>query len=128
MARRTRFIAGILAFLALTFSIAESVWASTCAPGMEMDVPAEMASHEGADESHMAERSVEGERGDDDEESRDCPFGDHAAVQTCVGALSLPAVASVFFIPSLEDAAGVFTLQTQSDLLLESALYRPPRA
>lgn len=125
MARRTRFIAGILASLALTFSFAESVWASTCAPGMEMDAPAEMACHEGAGESQMPERPGGGEDG---EEPGDCPFGPHATVQSCVGALSLPAVATVLFAPSLEDAAGVFIPQTQSDLLLQSALYRPPRA
>lgn len=129
MTRRTRFIAGIFAFLALTFSFSESVWASTCAPSMEMGASAEVASGEPADASQcMPERQDEREHGEHGEESRDCPFGSPAAVQTCSGVASLPAQASTFFSPSFEGAASVFTLETQGDLLLESALFRPPRA
>lgn len=125
MTRRTRLIAGIFAFLALTFSFGESVWASTCAPAVDMGSDATAASSEAP---AMSDSMPDQDSQRQSEDERPCPFGSPAAVQACTGVVSLPAQVAVFFAPSFEGAPSVFTLETQSDLLMENALFRPPRA
>lgn len=131
MDRRLRTTAGILALLSLTLSVAESVWASTCEPGMRMESPAAVVPSSG---EHAPGRPHVGTAHDDIDEGRHasddgrpCPFGSPAAAQACAGVASLPARAMTPFASWFQGAAGVFSLETQNDLLLESALFHPPR-
>lgn len=133
MNRRTRFVAGILAFLALTFSFAESVWASTCIPGMQMDTSATMVAGETPEAMDcmsdcMSDQRQEREGDDRSEGERNCPFGSPIAAQACAGIVLLPTRTSDLLAPSFEGAGSVFTLEAYHDLLLDSMLFRPPRA
>lgn len=128
MTRRTRCIAGLCALLALTFSFAESVWASTCA----MPMAGGMAEiHETATEipsgTHCAaHRGYETEH--DAPGDRPCPFSSGVAAQACAGVVSLPASSAALPAVASEAVDAPFTLEERPDLLLEAFLFRPPRA
>jgi hypothetical protein len=130
MQRRTRRIAGCLALLTMTAFLVESVWASTCAPGMDMSDPA-MAADDHAprppDDCMHGWKGHGTNEGDADEE-RPCPFGHAASAQTCAGIATIPARALAALAPSPEGATGVFLELTKRDLLLGAALFHPPRS
>ena len=123
MIRLTRIIAGIATLLALTFSFTESAWASTCVPVMTGDQvvvvapEAPVGTHCAPGESHPSER---------DDGERDCPSP--TLSQACGGVVSLPSHSSLLFAPSSEGAGAIIVPDSERDLLLESALFRPPRA
>lgn len=126
MRRRTRLTAGIFALVAMTFSLAETAWASACAP-MEMnavssEAQGEVSAHESAsDPLHQHEREDSGDG------ERRCPFSP-AAAQACAGAASLPTHAVDGLAPAPERARAVFFDLTQQDTILQESLFRPPRA
>lgn len=122
MERRTRYIAGLLTFVALTFSLAEGVWASTCALEMGMSAP---TSH-GMPAGHDCLTGHPGER--DRPDVPDCPFGPVSAAQGCVAAASLPAASVVEIALSPESTSLAPTTETERQLLLGSALFHPPKA
>lgn len=132
MNRRTRRFAGTFAFLAMTLFLVESVWASTCAPGMDMGMegPAMAIGDETPPPvDECIHRWTGHDAGDDDaDDERPCPFGVAAAAQACTGIASLPARAVAAFAPSPEGAITVFIELSERDLLLEAALFRPPRS
>ena len=124
--QRSRRIAAVFALVALTLSVAESVWASTCAPMSASPVLAATASGSphaadcpGGDTGAGAERPGG--------EEPPCPF---APVVTpgCVAAASLPASSAVPGPPALEAEDREPSAAAASDLLLGAALFRPPRA
>lgn len=111
----------------MSVSLAETAWASTCSPAMDMHrsdatvadgVPAHVAMVGSPDD-----REDEGSG----EDERRCPFTP-AAAQACTGVALLPAqaVADVGF--SIEHAAAMFVEPIEHDLLFSNALFRPPRA
>lgn len=126
MTRRTRRISGIFAALALTLSFAETVWASTCAPGMDMPSSA-MAM---GDESPIEHECMPGsaERRNESEDGRHCPFGPVATTQACAGLASLPANTLALDAPSPEGAARLVFDETQHDLFFGTPLFHPPRS
>lgn len=129
MKLRTRRIAGALALLATTLFLVESVWASTCAPGMDMADPA-MAIGDVAPPpaNHCLHGwKVHGTDEEDADDRRPCPFGPADSAQACAGIASLPARASVALAPSPEGAIGVFAELTERDLLLGAVPFHPPR-
>ena len=132
MRRATRVSAGILALVAMTFALAETVLASTCPPGMAMeamDAPAAASqadSAHGADMARGATQGSEREPGGDDEPR--CPLGPLAATQGCAGVASLPGHSAEAPAPSGEYGSSVFSEKTQQDLLSADALFHPPRA
>lgn len=126
MKRRTRLIAGIFALVAMTSALAETLLASTCTPGMDMQAPAAAAAEAPAEDCPMV--ASHGGDGEQDENERHCPFAPAAATQGCTGVASLPSHAIPHLAPSLEGLVGVFVEQTGHNLLLGSALFRPPRA
>lgn len=130
MRRRTRRIAGTLALAAMTLFLVESVWASTCAPGMDMDdramTLADQVPPPADDCAHGWKGHGTGEEDADD--GRACPFGPAAAAQACAGVASLPARAGAALATSPEGATSVFIELTERDLLLGAALFHPPRA
>lgn len=127
MRRRTRLIAGFFALVAMTFSFAETAWASTCAPVMDMGASSSAAAEHvpAQDCMHGALHSGEGETGGQDEAP--CPFTP-AAGQTCTGAATLPTHVMAAVAPSVEGASLLLIEATRHDLLLRNALFRPPRA
>lgn len=125
MRRRTRLIAGIFALVAMTFALAETVLASTCAPAMEMQTIEAEAPEAPADDCMLG---ASHDRGEDGDKERHCPFGPAATAQGCAGVASLPAHAVDQIAPSPEGVVAVFVEQTEHDLLLGNALFRPPRA
>lgn len=129
MKRRIRFLAGILSLLALTFSFAEAVRASTCAPVTTMagDVMTISSGNVSGPDCHVFGEARHGEP-DREEGERYCPFGSAMTAQSCTGAASMPAHSSALLAPSFEEAAAGFALEARRDLLLESTLFRPPRA
>ena len=126
MRRRTRWIAGLFAFVAMTLSVAETVWASTCAPMADMREPA--ASAQNAPTEHSGMPGMPGEPGTEGGEEAECPFSPATTAQGCSGAASLPAQAIGALAPAPERIAGVRTATTRQDPLLETALFHPPRA
>ena len=131
MRRRTRVIAGIFGLVAMTSALAETVAASTCAPGMDMEAM-DMQTASKADAGHDSDMApgathgTERETGGDDEPR--CPLGPLAATQGCAGVASLPGHSAEAPAPSAEDAASLFSEKTQQDLLSADALFHPPRA
>lgn len=123
MTRLTRIIAGIATLLALTFSFTESVWASTCVPVMTGDEvvvvapEAPVGTHCAPGESHPSDR---------DDGERDCTSP--VVTQACGGVVSLPSHSSLLFAPSSEGAGAMVAADSERDLLMERALFRPPRA
>lgn len=129
MTRRTRLTGALLALLALILSFGETVWASTCASATPMPAVATAASHETSTAPRHGHDHDEGhERGDPCETSGDCPVGSSLAAQACAGVASLPARVSSLSASSWERLAGVVVSKARPDLLLPSALFRPPRA
>ena len=125
MRRRTRLIAGTFALVAMTSALAETVLASTCVPVMQMQTAGATAPQAPADDCMLG---ASHDRDPDGENERQCPFGPAAAAQGCAGVASLPAYAVNEIAPSPEGVVGVFLEQTEHDLLLGKALFRPPRA
>lgn len=129
MNRRVRSVAGLLALLAFTFSFSETVWASTCIPGMRMDDSTLMS--EGA-APEPVEHSPTGmdERGDSPggDNERPCPFTSALAAQACAGLSSMPAPTTEPSAPAAEVVSVGSTVATLPELLLEITLFRPPRA
>lgn len=127
MNQRTRLIAGIFALVAMTFSLVETVGASTCAPSTDMH-----ASDAGAAEQVQMHPCLEAglpdlEREDGREDAGDCPFS-QAAAQACAGLTSLPAHTVDGIAPLTASATAIIADSTQYDLLLRNDLFRPPRA
>jgi len=128
MTRRLRPAAGTFALLAMTFSLAENVLASTCAPMPQM-APTSMASA-GAPVADDCMVAVHGhERGDPGSEGqRHCPFGPAAASAGCTAAASLRASSTQVDGASSEATAAIPFDDLQQDLLLPTTLFHPPRA
>jgi hypothetical protein len=115
--------------LALTFSFSEAVWASTCLPGMPMADSAPMPEGATPEPSESIPMGMHGEhdpRGGDD--NPPCPFDSPLAAQACAGVSSMPAAWPDPSAPAAELASDGFTVAALHDLLLEIALFRPPRA
>ena len=122
--QRSRRIAAVFALVALTLSLAETVWASTCAPmSASPAVAAQEAGHSG--DCPGSEHSEPSEQRGGDEPH--CPF---APVVTagCVAAASLPTSTSLAAPPAVEGEVAEPTAAAAADLLLGTALFRPPRA
>lgn len=122
MNRRIRSVAGLLALLGLTVSFSEAVWASTCLPGMSMGDSVVMP---GASTPLGMHEERDSRGGDDD---RPCPFSSPLAAQTCAGVSSMPAPSIEPSAPAAEVDSVGFTVAALHELLLEIALFRPPRA
>lgn len=119
-------MAGIFAFVAMTFSFAETAWASTCAP-MEMGVVSPATADHVPPHDCMLGVLHEGQGESSGEDERPCPFSPVGA-QMCAGVASLPAHAVHGLAPSPECASAVHFELEQHDLLLKEALFHPPRA
>lgn len=126
MRTRIRTLAGIVALVALTFSVAETVWASMCGPAMGMADSA-MVLDQGSSTDHHGVPDAPGEREPGGTES-DCPFAPASLVQGCAASASLPAQVAGAPVPSPDAVASVFNDAMQQDLLLNTALFHPPRA
>lgn len=126
MPRSYRRLAGLLAFLALTLSFTEAVWASTCAMPLSS---VEMAM-EGSSEDAPRAMHCDG-HGDDSGDPHDdasCPFDSAGAAQTCAGVASIPSTSATLAAGSTSGASAVFPVETRIRLLFEASLFRPPRA
>lgn len=119
-------MAGMFAFVAMTFSFAETAWASTCAP-MEVGLVSSATAEQVPAHDCMLGALHEGEGESSDEDERPCPFSPVGA-QMCAGVASLPAHAAHGLAPSPECASAVDSELEQHDLLLKEALFHPPRA
>lgn len=126
MRRRTRLVAGIFAMVAMTLSFAETAWASTCGP-MEMGVVSPATADQVPAHDCLLGALHEGEREGSGDDERPCPFSPVGA-QMCAGVASLPAHAVHGLAPSPESVSAVHFELEQHDLLLEEALFHPPRA
>jgi hypothetical protein len=130
MKPRTHRIGATLALAAMTLFLVETVWASTCAPGMDMSDPAMAMDDHG---SPPADDCMHGWKGhatneEDGDDDRPCPFGHAASAQTCAGIATMPARAMAALAPSPEGVIDVSLELTKRDLLLGAALFHPPRA
>lgn len=122
-------MAGTLALVALTLFVVESVWASTCAPGMDMeDVAMAVADEAPPPHDCMHGWNGHGDGDEDADDERPCPFGPVASAQACVGIASLPARAVAAFASPPVGSTSVFVELTEHDLLLEAVPFHPPRA
>lgn len=128
MKRRTRFFAGLFAFVAMTAALAEGVVASACASGMQMNDAAmalsEGMSHGGDCIIELAER---GERNDLPDDGRHCPFAPVASTQGCLAVVSFPASGFRMAESSADAGSRIVFDDEQHHLLLETALFHPPR-
>lgn len=127
MRNRVRLWTALLALLALSLSVVEGVWASTCMVDGGAPHPSAHEQASGPHAAHSHDQSsapADGERSPSD--SPACPFAT-AMTGGCV-VVSLPgertevpalAAADHFSVPSLSDRA--------VDLLLASPLFRPPQ-
>lgn len=125
MIRRLRFLSGILALVAMSFSMGQGLRAATCASmdpaggaAISVHVPDATAEQQSSP-SHHGE--THGENGGE------CPFAPVASAGGCVSAAVVAAVieSPPAFIRPLEP---VIASGSHSELLLEISLFRPPRA
>ncbi len=127
MKRRPRVIAGCLTLMALTFSVAQTMVASTCAPEAvsETFAAAETGPAPGSDCPLMGPHDP-GPDGDETD-GRHCPFAP-AAAETCsaIPLMASPSVVVTFDQPMT--VPGDIWLPTGVDLPFEKSLFRPPRA
>jgi hypothetical protein len=129
MVRRVRFLAGIVASLAMTASFTQAVWASMCAPAMQMPASVATAPEEAPMERHCGHDAPGGGTQDDaKDDSGHCPFDSPAAAQSCAGVASLPAPVLILSAGSFQGVVSTFRADHQRDLLLQKTLFRPPRA
>lgn len=122
--RPHRTIGAALTFLALTLSLAETVWASTCAP-MAAGSAAASAVHATQPESDCpaATQAEDGRSG----EGAHCPFSPVVG-HDCAAAASIAAQPSFATPLSLEFALTGASPARERDGLFGAALFRPPRA
>jgi hypothetical protein len=129
MNRRLRFLAALLALFALSAYVGESVWASTCPPGMatpattDGDLP-EPGAHAGM---HHGSAPASGDADPPRPDAPPCPLGMAGAGSSCVAA-PLPAAATAMAQAALAHAATPLFLDSTHDRLLVAAHFRPPRA
>lgn len=125
MRLRKRLIPASFALLAMTLSMAETVWAATCLPGMDsgMVAAAPDVTDPGQHAQHMPDMPHDQQGSDDD---RPCPL-DPGAVQGCASGPSLPAHSAEAPAPRADGAVSVFSDRSRQDHLSSSALFRPPR-
>ena len=123
---RTRMIAGLFGLMAMTFSLAEMAWASTCPPDMAADAASVSVDLAPTDAPATA-MPHGGDHGDREQGDRECPFGPIASAG-CAGAAPLPTQAAKAPAPSPDGAAILFDSETRHDLLFGNTLFRPPRA
>lgn len=122
--RTRRTLGAVLTLLALTLSLAETVWASTCAP-MGMD-PVTAAVEHGTQPDSDCHGQSHGEQDGADPESQ-CPFSP-AVTQGCAAAASLPTHPPLAQVPSLETAVLEPTPAHATETLIGATHFRPPRA
>jgi hypothetical protein len=131
MKLQLRSFAALLALIALSIFLVESVWASTCMPGMGMGA-GEMVSVGGAAPQADCPDVMTESRAEDSGTQRNhsgaphCPFA--SAAGSCAVAATLPAHAPETLVPSPEGALLTISPDYMRDLLLVSALFHPPRA
>lgn len=129
MASRTRALAALIALIALTFSFAESVWASSCMPAMEMSgTPGDATdTPDGCMVGMPSYPDEPGDRAPDRPDVPHCPFAPLSTSGTCVVAASLPApMPPALGAPPEGELLTPFLHQTR-DLLLVAVLFHPPR-
>lgn len=85
-------------------------------PAGEVPSDRHCATHQGHDTKH------------DGSDDLPCPFASGLAAQACAGVASLPATTSVLPAAASEAVEGVFMIESHPGLLLETSLFRPPRA
>lgn len=135
-----RTFSALLALTALTFSFAEMVAASTCAPMSMMDggsttdavTMMDAMMDDGVAASDAAPGAMDcpfmtAHEGDDEKDGRHCPFGP-ALGQGCAGAPSLPALILDVSPTPAQPASRISLDEIHPHLLLAQALFRPPRA
>lgn len=124
---KLRPIAAALTLIALTFSFAEGVWASTCMPEMAMDG---MSAESGFDGHAVGMNGYPGAADDPSEPEQEppCPFAPVSIAGACIVAASLPATSPIEISPSFEGALLTDDREHARDLLLTTALFHPPRA
>lgn len=110
--------------MALTLSLAETVWASTCAP-MAMG-PVGAAVEHASQPDPDCPGQTHGEQDDADPGSH-CPFSPVVS-HGCAAAASLPTHPSFAPAPSLEIAIIEPASAGAVDTLIGAVLFRPPRA
>ena len=112
----------------MTAAFAESVVASACVSGMQMNDLAmavgEGMAHGGDGIIDMVER---GERNELPDDGGPCPFAPVASAQGCLAVASFPASGFRMAQSSAHSGSHVVLDDEQHDLLLETALFRPPR-
>ena len=140
MKRRTRFISGLITLAAMSFSLVETVWASTCDPSMQMATalapdhsPSDMSMHDMDMNMDMGgERDgpptdVEGgpvQGGD----GADCPFGLPGSPQGCATTASMPASAAMVTPLSARRAGFVRPIEAGPRIPPIGSIFRPPKA
>lgn len=133
-----RALSALLGLMALAFSFAEAVVASTCAPMSMMEDGSTMDAITLADAPGDDEVAVSTDEpgamdcpftkaSDAGEDGRHCPFGP-ALGQGCTGAPSLPALLSNVNAPPDDPASRISFNEIRPDLLLARAHFHPPRA
>lgn len=119
-----RTVGAVLTVLALTLSLAEAVWASTCAP-MAMSPVAAAVEH-AAQPQPDCPGQVHGQQNEDDPGSH-CPFSPVVG-HDCAAAASLPAHPTLASMASLELTMREPAAPQAIETLIGAAPFRPPRA
>lgn len=126
-------MAGLIALIALTFSLAESVWASTCASGMGVagtavagTAIAGTATADPAADPDCAHGGASSER-KGEPAAPHCPLGAAATAQGCLAAASLPSVAIDIPVSRAAAEAGHFSHPVRHKQVSDHTLFHPPR-
>lgn len=130
MRSRTRFIAGLVALVAMVLSLAETAVASACLPMEAMDATASSP----IVNVSPAEAPCDGCAPASDQDHRehrdapDCPFGPVGGGVGCSGLVSLPTEGTIAVAAPTARFAVVPSSDVGHLLLWVASVFRPPRA
>jgi len=127
--RSFRTLAGFLSLAAIALSVAEGLWAATCAP-MEDEAPSSMtsvASNQVASSPEGPGCPPSGHGPVGTEDGVPCPFTAAAPFGGCMSVATIAAALPLLPAPPPAIGNGVATA-IHPDLLLDASLFHPPRS
>ena len=145
MKRRTRLISGLITLAAMSFSLVEAVWASTCDPSMDMGTPEAGALKEPMPAMSMDNMDMDmdmnmdgggdydGPRSDtgrgpvNGDQTPDCPFGLPGSLQGCGAAASMPASTALVSQHSALRAALLRRIESGPLAAPLGSIFHPPK-
>lgn len=128
MHRRLRALIGLTLLVTMSLSLAETVWATVCAPDMA-NMSAEAMGMMDMPDMPAGDPDIPAHQQDSDEgdESSSCPFSPAGTSQNCASAAVLPAHVVTLNSPFFTDALLPLSDDASPHLLRTALIFHPPK-